>query len=109
MDETERTLLPWQIVHVSGPSMVPTLRPGDVLLVRHGASVRPGDLVLARFAGLPGRHVVKRAVRPVDDGWWVASDNGAAGGDSSVHGVADVLARVVLRLRPGLPRVVRRV
>jgi len=108
MDETERTLLPWQLVHVSGPSMVPALRSGDVLLVRHGASVRPGDLVLARFRDLPGLHVVKRAVRPVDGGWWVASDNAAAGGDSSSHGVADVLARVVLRLRPGVPRIVRR-
>jgi hypothetical protein len=44
-------------------------------------------------------------VRETDGGWWLASDNAAAGGDSAVHGVADVLARVVLRIRPGsLPR-----
>ena len=36
-------------VLVVGPSMVPTLRHGDALLVRPGASVRPGDLVIARF------------------------------------------------------------
>ena len=44
--------------------------------------------------------MVKRAVRPSDGGWWLASDNTVAGGDSAAHGVADVQARVVLRLRP---------
>jgi signal peptidase I len=98
-------LLPWQIVRVSGPSMVPTLRDGDVVLARHGAAIRPGDVVLARYRSMPDRYVLKRAVRAVDGGWWLASDNAAAGGDSGVHGVADMLARVVLRWRRGsLPR-----
>jgi phage repressor protein C with HTH and peptisase S24 domain len=91
-------------VVVSGPSMVPTLRSGDVLLVRPGAPVYPGDLVLARYRTLPDRLVVKRTVRPEDGGWWLASDNTFAGGDSAAHGVADVQAKVVLRLRPGWPR-----
>jgi phage repressor protein C with HTH and peptisase S24 domain len=94
-------LLPLQLVRVSGPSMVPTVRHGDRLVVRRGARVRPGDVVLARFATLPGVLVVKRAVRPVDGGWWIASDNAAAGGDSSAHGPADVLGRAVLLLRRG--------
>ena len=76
--------------------MAPTLRHNDVLLVRYRARVRPGDVVLARFADLPDRYVVKRAVRPEAGGWWVASDNTAAGGDSQAHGVAEVLARAVL-------------
>jgi len=84
--------------------MVPTLRHGDVVLARHGARVRPGDVVLARFPTLPGRLVVKRAVRPVEGGWWLASDNAAAGSDSATYGPGEVLARVVLRLRPGRPR-----
>jgi phage repressor protein C with HTH and peptisase S24 domain len=108
MGRVTGALLPWQRVRVSGPSMVPTLRHGDVVLVRHGARIRPGDVVLARFRSMPGRDVLKRAVRAVDAGWWLASDNAAAGGDSAVHGVADVAARVVLRLRPGrLPTRVR--
>jgi len=93
----------WQLVRVSGPSMAPTLRDGDLLLTRHGAVIRPGDLVLAMFPDLPGRLVVKRAVRPADGGWWLASDNPFAGGDSEAHGAGEVRARVVLRLRPGLP------
>jgi phage repressor protein C with HTH and peptisase S24 domain len=96
-----------QFVRVIGPSMVPTLRHGDAVLVRHGARVRPRDVVLASFADLPDRLVIKRAVRPVDGGWWVTSDNAFAGGDSETHGVADVHARVVLRLRRGVPRRVR--
>lgn len=96
-------VFPWQRVRVSGPSMVPTLHHGDVVIVRHGARIRPGDVVLARFRALPDRDVLKRAVREQDGGWWLISDNAAAGGDSTVHGVADVIARVVLLRRPGRP------
>lgn len=102
-------VMPWQLVRVSGPSMVPALRDGDVLLVRHGARVRPGDVVLARFRTLPGRDVLKRVVRAEGDGWWLASDNPAAGGDSAAHGTADVSARVLLRRSSGgWPHRVRR-
>lgn len=93
---------------VAGPSMVPTLRHGDVVLAVRGVRVRAGDVVLGRFADLPERLVVKRAARPVDDGWWLVSDNPFAGGDSEVHGAGEVLARVVLVLAPGRPRRVGR-
>ncbi|MFN2559916.1 MAG: S24 family peptidase [Jatrophihabitans sp.] len=99
--------LPWQLVRVSGPSMVPTLRHGDTVLVRHGARIRPGDVVLATFRTLPDRLVLKRAVRRQDGGWWLASDNSFAGGDSETHGVAEVHARAVLRLVGGRPGRVR--
>jgi phage repressor protein C with HTH and peptisase S24 domain len=104
---SEHSILPLQRVRVSGPSMVPTLRDGDSVIVRHGARVRPGDVVLARFRTDPDRLVLKRAVREMDDGWWLVSDNRFAGGDSFTHGVADVLGRVVLRLSHGMPRPVR--
>ena len=93
-------LLAWQLVHVSGPSMVPALYDGDLLLVLHHARVKHGDLVLARFRSMPDRLVLKRAARFEEGGWWLTSDNDAAGGDSATHGVADVLARVMLRIRP---------
>lgn len=79
--------------------MVPTLHDGDVVVVRHGARILPGDVVLARFRELPNRYVLKRALREQVGGWWLVSENSFAGGDSAVHGVADVTARVVLRLR----------
>jgi phage repressor protein C with HTH and peptisase S24 domain len=87
--------------------MVPTLRDNDLVVVRHGARVRAGDVVLARFRDMPARAVLKRVSRREGDGWWLVSDNPAAGGDSATHGVADVHARVVLRFSRGLPRLVR--
>jgi phage repressor protein C with HTH and peptisase S24 domain len=92
-------MFPWQRVRVSGPSMVPTLRDGDVVIVRHGARITSGDVVLATFRSMPERLVLKRAVRQEDGGWWLASDNEHAGGDSASHGVADVHARVTWRGR----------
>jgi len=95
----------WLVVEVSGPSMVPTLYDGDRVLARRGTPVRPGDLVLGRFADLD-RLAVKRAVRRCSGpggtpaGWWLASDNPYAGGDSAVHGPAEVVARVVWRYYP---------
>jgi phage repressor protein C with HTH and peptisase S24 domain len=104
----ERAFLPWQSVRVSGPSMVPVLRDGDMVVVRHGARIAPGDVVLATFRSLPDRLVLKRAVRPQDGGWWVASDNPRADGDSTAHGVADAHARVTWVVRRGWPRPVTR-
>ncbi|MEV4758289.1 S24/S26 family peptidase [Micromonospora sp. NPDC049559] len=95
-------------VLVSGPSMSPTLRAGDALLVRRGGrAIRPGDVVVATFRTRPELLVVKRAVRPEAGGWWVRGDNDLVTDDSRAYGVADVLGRVVLRYwpRPGrLPR-----
>jgi phage repressor protein C with HTH and peptisase S24 domain len=85
---------------VHGPSMVPTLRHGDAVLVRPGAAVRPGDVVVARFRGRPDLLVVKRAVRPYDGGWWLESDNSLVTDDSRAYGAADVLGRVVFRYLP---------
>ncbi len=93
-----------RVVEVAGPSMVPTLRNGDLVVAVTGAAARPGDVVLARFVSIPERLVVKRAARPVPGGWWVESDNRFAGGDSSAHGAAVVEARVLLRIRRGRPR-----
>ncbi len=103
----QHALFPWQWVRVVGPSMVPTLRHRDTVLVRHTDRIAPGDVVLASFRTVPDRLVLKRAVRIQDGGWWLASDNPAAGGDSAVHGVADVHARVLLRVRGARPAVVR--
>jgi phage repressor protein C with HTH and peptisase S24 domain len=94
-------------VLVRGPSMVPTLRDGDALLVRRGGrAVRPGDVVVATFRVRPGLLVVKRAVRARDGGWEVRGDNSLVTDDSRAYGVADVVGRVVLRYwpRPGRPR-----
>ena len=88
-------------VLVQGPSMAPTLRHGDALLVRRGGrAVRPGDIVLATFRSRPDLLVVKRAVRTHDGGWWVRGDNDLITDDSRAYGTADLVGRVVLRYWP---------
>lgn len=98
---------PLTTVQAVGGSMLPALRPGDCLVVRVGGRVRPGDVVVARFRTRPGLLVVKRAVRPVEDLWWVEGDRPEASDDSRVHGPADVVGRVLLRYWPSPGRVRR--
>ena len=96
------TLLRWPVsrVLVVGPSMVPTLRHGDALVVRRGAPVRPGDLVIARFPRGPDLLVVKRAIRPAGNAWWLEGDNPLVADDSRAYGPGIVLAKVLFRYWP---------
>ena len=83
--------------------MLPTLREGDRLLIRHGTRVRPGDLVVARFPD--GTLAVKRAQEKRRTasgtvGWWLVSDNPDEGVDSRHRGpVAEDRVLGVVRLR----------
>ena len=71
----------WPIlrVKVAERSMEPALRPGDWLLVRRTRRIRPGHVVLARHPERPEMLIVKRAARRDGGGWWLESDNPAAG------------------------------
>jgi len=90
------------VVRVSGRSMLPTLRDGDLLVVRAGARPRTGVVAVVRLPG--GRPLsVKRLARRTPAGWWVERDNPAEGVDSWVVGEVpddDVLAVGLLRLWP---------
>lgn len=91
--------------------MRPGLADGDRLLVSYRARPRPGAVVVARLPD--GTVAVKRATGPRATvagraGWWLLSDDPAAGVDSRHRGpvpAEDVLAVVVARVwpRPGLP------
>ena len=90
---------------VRGDSMLPTLRPGDRLLVRYGARPRDGRVVVVRYAD--GVLAVKRAIERRAHGWWVRGDAGddvAPGAvDSRYWGEIpdqDVLAVALCRLWP---------
>ncbi len=64
---------------VTERSMEPALRPGDCLLIRRTRRIRPGQVVVARHPDRPEMLLVKRAARRADGGWWLESDNPAAG------------------------------
>ncbi|MGV9264983.1 nickel-type superoxide dismutase maturation protease [Kitasatospora sp. NPDC003701] len=94
---------PFGLIDVAGPSMVPTLREGDQLLVRYGARIRPGAVVVFRHPFQQDLLVVKRAVERRAKGWWLLSDNRPVDSDSRSYGAVPdelVLGRVLLRLRP---------
>jgi phage repressor protein C with HTH and peptisase S24 domain len=101
---------PWVVARVSGPSMTPTVRSGDRLLVwrvTNATTVRDDDVVLARFPVRPELLVVKRVRRAVPGGHWIEGDNPFVTDDSRAFGPAVVVGRVLVRLwpRPGrLPR-----
>ena len=89
---------PLRLYRVSGDSMAPTYRPGDLLLGRRWFRVRVGQVVVART---PERPLVKR-IKAIDEaGVWLEGDNPAASTDSRQRGafqLSDVEAVVVLRL-----------
>lgn len=69
-------------VAVEGTSMLPTLEPGDRLLVWRGGRLRADDLVAVRDPRAPGRTLVKRiaaspgGVARLDDGSMIAAGTG---------------------------------
>lgn len=111
-------------VAVAGTSMVPTLLPGDRLLIWRGPPYRAGDLVVvARGSGTGrrpgdreapargrgqaargrGQVAVKRVVALGHEEVVVAGDNPAASTDSRDYGpvpLADLRGRVVYRYAP---------
>jgi nickel-type superoxide dismutase maturation protease len=102
-DPVPRLATRWVLARVRGPSMSPTVRHGDRLLVRRvrqAADVRAGDVVLARFPTRPELLVVKRVTRAVPGGHWVQGDNPLVTDDSRAFGTAVVVGRVVGRLWP---------
>ncbi|MFE5852141.1 nickel-type superoxide dismutase maturation protease [Streptomyces sp. NPDC056500] len=94
---------PFGVAEVSGPSMYPTLKPGDQLLVHYGAQVRPGDVAVLRHPLQQDLLIVKRLAERRAGGWWVLGDNPGAEGDSRVFGAVPpelLLGRVRGRYRP---------
>jgi nickel-type superoxide dismutase maturation protease len=100
--------LPLFRVLVTGPSMAPTIKHGDQLLVRRtrrGHVPTPGAVVVVQLPD--GTEAVKRVVRvEADDSVWVEGDNPGGSTDSRTLGAlpaSAVIGSVVLRLwpRPG--------
>lgn len=91
------------IAEVMGPSMYPTLKHGDQLLVHYHAPVRAGDVAVLKHPLQQDLLIVKRLAERRDSGWWVLGDNPGAEGDSRVFGAVPeelLLGRVRARYRP---------
>ena len=99
-------MLPWGFALVRGRSMLPTLRPGDRLLVSYRRAVRQGDLVVARLADgtvSVKRAAARRTTRTGAPAWWLSADNAEEGVDSRHRGPvpdADLIAVTLARVWP---------
>jgi hypothetical protein len=88
-------------VPVTGHSMRPLLRPGDVLVVQPGpAACRPGDLIVFWQQGRLVAHRLLRLEQPGGDAHFITGGDNALAADPPVA-PADVLGRVTARQRGG--------
>lgn len=77
---------------VAGESMLPTLRPGDFLIVDRSAYVHagpaPGHIAIAADPRVPENDLVKRitGVRAADGSAWLEGDNPPYSTDSRTFG-----------------------
>ena len=102
------TVAAWRVLglrrlEVAGESMLPTLVPGDRLLVVRARRVQAGDLVAVCDPRCPERLLVKRVVATGGGQVELRGDNPAASTDSRDFGavpVADVAGRVLRRYAP---------
>lgn len=77
---------PLGLYRVSGDSMLPTYKTGDVLVGARWGRPRNGAVVVAQF----GKPLVKRVIRTEPDGrLWLQGDNSAASTDSREFGAVD--------------------
>ena len=110
-EATLRELLLWltrrrRRLRVNGASMLPTLAPGDTVLVDprayHGRVPAIGDLVAARHPRQPDIEIVKRvAVLEASGECYLLSDNPSEGTDSRSFGAIPqglILGRVTSRI-----------
>jgi nickel-type superoxide dismutase maturation protease len=92
------------LVQVRGRSMLPTLRPGDrLLVVRTARPARLGEVVLALDPRDAGREIVKRVAAVGPDGVTLHGDNPAVSTDGRTFGPLPTGAlrwRVVARCWP---------
>jgi nickel-type superoxide dismutase maturation protease len=101
--EPREPRVPLGIAEVTGPSMYPTLKHGDQLLVHYRAPVKAGDIAVLKHPLQQDLLIVKRLVERRDGGWWVLGDNPGAEGDSRLFGTVPddlLLGRVRGRYRP---------
>lgn len=89
--------LPLCLYRVSGQSMLPTYKPGDLVLGWKKFKPKVGDVVVVMF----DRPRIKRVKQVLADGVWVEGDNPDHSSDSRDLGTVkwdNILAKAVAKL-----------
>ena len=92
---------PFGLYRVAGDSMLPTYRPGDLLLGARWLRPRVGRTVVVLLRELP---IIKRVVRREPGGYWIEGDNTAVSTDSRSFGIVPagaIEAVIIARLARG--------
>ena len=90
----------YQMAVVSGLSMIPTLAPGERILVRHDGPIVLGDIAVFERESV---FEVKRIIRIESEGIFVQGDNDLVSTDSRTYGLIpheDVIGVATYRLWP---------
>ncbi len=90
----------YRMAVVAGLSMIPTLAPGERLLVRHDGPIVLGDIVVFRYET---QFDIKRVLRIEAEGIVVKGDNDLVSDFSPTYGVIpydDIVGTVTYRLWP---------
>jgi phage repressor protein C with HTH and peptisase S24 domain len=97
----------YQMAVVSGLSMIPTLAPGERILVRLDGPIVLGDIAVFER---PGQFEVKRIIRIESEGIFVQGDNDLVSTDSRTYGLIpheDVIGVATYRLWPKPGRIIQ--
>jgi nickel-type superoxide dismutase maturation protease len=92
-------------VRVTGDSMLPTLRPGDFLLIGPASHLQVGNLVAVKVDQVGEQLLVKRVVDIDVDLYWLSGDNIKASQDSRTFGWISknqIIGKVIIRYWPRL-------
>ncbi len=94
----------WKPQLILTGSMLPKIKPGDVVLTEPGRMPRVGQVALLRDPYAPTKRVLHRVVKLQDDGTFISQGDNNPSPDSTVHSSDDVqgLGRLVV---PGAGRV----
>lgn len=96
-------MFPLRRFTVTGDSMLPTYRPGEIVLINTWARPRIDDVVIARDPRDAMRRILKRVTGIRDTEITLAGDNPNASTDSRTFGSItrnDILGRVVYPKKP---------
>jgi phage repressor protein C with HTH and peptisase S24 domain len=90
-------------VRVIGNSMLPTLTPGDFLVIKIGGNIQIGDLVAFKQGEVVGQLLIKRVVDLRDAAYWVSGDNVKESDDSRKFGWVEsnqIIGKVIFKYWP---------